>query len=135
MDLVVDANVIFAAIIKEGKTYELLFDERLHLFTPEFFFTEFEKHSNDILKKTGKTHEEIHHLMEVLKKKIMLVPLEELLPYLDEVEKICPDPDDVAYFSLALKLRCPVWSQDSLLREKQDRIMVYSTEALDRLLR
>ena len=25
MDLVVDANVIFAAIIKEGKTHELLF--------------------------------------------------------------------------------------------------------------
>ena len=134
MDLVVDANVIFAAIIKEGKTHELLFDGRLHLFTPEFFFTEFEKHSMDILKKTGKTLEELHNLMEVLEKKIVLVPLEELLPYLDEAEKICPDPDDVAYFSLALKLRCAIWSQDRALREKQDKIRVYSTGILDKML-
>ena len=135
MDLVVDANIIFAAIIKEGKTHELLFDERLHLFTPEFFFTEFEKHSKSILKKTGKTEKDLHHLMEALEKKIVLVPLEELLPYLDEAEKICPDPDDVAYFSLALKLRCSIWSQDRALREKQDEVRVYSTEVLDRLLR
>ena len=41
MDLVVDANEIFAALIKESKTHELIFDERLHLFTTEFFFAEF----------------------------------------------------------------------------------------------
>ena len=88
----------------------------------------------DILKKTGKTPEELHNLMEVLEKKIVLVPLEELLPYLDEAEKICPDPDDVAYFSLALKLRCAIWSQDRALREKQDKIRVYSTGILDKML-
>ena len=51
MDLVVDANVIFAALIKESKTYEILFDERLHLFTTEFFFVELEKHEREIQKK------------------------------------------------------------------------------------
>ena len=33
MDLVIDANEIFAALIKESKTHELIFDERLHLLT------------------------------------------------------------------------------------------------------
>ena len=51
MDIVADANIIFAALIKESKTYELLFDERLHLFTTEFFFTEFEKHAKEIQEK------------------------------------------------------------------------------------
>ena len=116
MDLVVDANEIFAALIKESKTHELIFDERLHLFTTEFFFTEFNKHSKEIQKKTGKTEEELNQLLDVLKKKIILVPLEELLPYVDEAEKISPDPDDVAYIALALKLKCAIWSQDRKLK-------------------
>ena len=53
MDLVADANIIFAALIKESKTHELIFDEKLHLFTTEFFFTEFEKHAKEIQEKQG----------------------------------------------------------------------------------
>ena len=87
MDLVIDANEIFAALIKESKTHELIFDERLHLFTTEFFFTEFNKHSEEIREKTGKAEEEVNNLFDVLKKKITLIPLEELLPFSDEAEK------------------------------------------------
>ena len=130
MDLVVDANEIFAAIMKESKTHELIFDERLHLFTTEFFFTEFNKHSKEIQKKTGKTEEELIHLLDVLKKKMILVPLEELLPYVDEAKKISPDPDDVAYIALALKLKCAIWSQDRKLKDRQNKVQVYSTEDL-----
>ena len=130
MDLVVDANIIFAAIIKESTTHELLFDERLHLFTAEFFFTEFEKHAEELQEKTGKSKEELNNLIDVLKKKIALIPLEELLPYFDEAEKISPDSGDVAYFALALKLKCALWSQDKKLKEKQNKVKVYSTEDL-----
>ena len=133
MDLVVDANEIFAALIKESKTHELIFDERLHLFTTEFFFTEFNKHSKEIQEKTGKTEEELNNLFDVLKKKIVLIPLEELLPYVDEAEKISPDPDDVAYIALALKLKCAIWSQDRKLKGKQNKVQVYSTEDLVRM--
>ena len=130
MDLVVDANEIFAALIKESKTYKLIFDERLHLFSTEFFFTEFKEHSEEIREKTGKTEEELNNLLDVLIKRIALVPMEELLPYLDEAEKISPDPDDVAYIALALKLKCAIWSQDRKLKENQSKVQVYSTEDL-----
>ena len=130
MDLVVDANEIFAALIKESKTYEFLFDERLHHYTTEFFFTEFKEHSKEIREKTGKTEEELNNLLDVLIKRIALVPMEELLPYADEAEKISPDPDDVAYIALALKLKCAIWSQDRKLKENQSKVQVYSTEDL-----
>ncbi len=130
MDLVVDANIIFAALIKESRTHELIFDERLHLFTTEFFFMEFNKHSEEIQEKTEKTEEELNRLLNILKKKIILLSLGELLPYLDEAEKISPDPNDVAYIALALKLKCAIWSQDRKLKEKQKKVPVYSTEDL-----
>ncbi|MBI2651628.1 PIN domain-containing protein [Candidatus Woesearchaeota archaeon] len=133
MDLVVDANEIFAALIKESKAYELIFDERLRLFTTKFFFIEFKKHLKEIQKKTEKTEEELNHLFDVLRKKITLIPLEELLHYTDEAEKISPDPDDVAYIALALKLKCAIWSQDKKLKEKQNKVQVYSTEDLMRM--
>ena len=133
MDLVVDANITFAALIKESKTHELIFDERLHLFTTEFFFAEFKEHSEEIQEKTGKSDEELNELLDVLKKNIAFVPLEGLLPYHDEAEKISPDPDDVAYIALALKLKCAIWSQDKKLKEKQTKVQVYSTEDLVRM--
>lgn len=134
MDLVVDANVIFAAIIKESKSYDLLFDERLHLLTAEFFFTEFKNHAEELQKKSGKSKEEINHLLDILKNKIEMIPLGELVPYLDEAEGICPDPDDVAYFALALKMKCGIWTNDRDLKEKQNVIQVYSTEDLIRMV-
>ncbi|MBI2541231.1 DNA-binding protein [Candidatus Woesearchaeota archaeon] len=134
MNLAVDANEIFAALIKESKTHELIFDKRLHLVTTEFFFAEFKKHSEEIREKTEKTEEELNHLLDVLKKNIAIVPLEELLPYVDEAEKISPDPDDVAYIALALKLKCAIWSQDRKLKEKQNKVQVHTTEDLVRML-
>jgi len=47
MDLIVDANVLFAALIKEGITEELFFVEQLHLYAPEFIFIEFEKYKEE----------------------------------------------------------------------------------------
>jgi len=40
MDLVIDANIIFAALIKDDFTRFLLFREHIKLYTPEFIFTE-----------------------------------------------------------------------------------------------
>ncbi len=70
MDLVIDANVIFAALIKEDSfAYSLLFSDKFHLFTSEYIFTELEKHKEEILEKTDRTTEEFFRLLEILKKK------------------------------------------------------------------
>jgi predicted nucleic acid-binding protein len=44
-----------------------------------------------------------------------------------------PDPDDVAYFALALQLRCPLWSNDKRLKE-QNEVHVLTTTELAALL-
>ena len=48
MDLVIDANILFAALIKESVTSELIFKNTLHLYAPEFLFSEFEKYKEVI---------------------------------------------------------------------------------------
>ncbi len=69
------------------------------------------------MRKTERTAEEFLRLVELLKRRIVIVPLEELVPYVDEAEKLSPDPDDMAYFALALKRNCAIWSNDKKLKE------------------
>ena len=129
MDLVIDANILFSALIKNNLSYTLLFNKKFHLFTPEYIFTELEEHKEEILDKTERTTEEFFKMVETLKRRIVMVPLEELVPYVEEAENITPDIDDMAYFALALKFKCPIWSNDRHLKN-QDKVMIYSTEDL-----
>ena len=132
MDLVIDANVVFSALIKDSFTYNLLFNDTFHLFTPEYIFTELEKHKEELMNKTERTTGEFLRLVETLKRRIVIVPLEELIPFIEEAETLTPDPDDMAYFALALKLNCAIWSNDKKLKE-QNKIKVYLTHELSKL--
>lgn len=60
---------------------------------------------------------------------MILIPKEEIEPFIEEAEKISPDERDVLYFALALKLKCGIWSNDKKLK-KQSKIKIYSTEEL-----
>lgn len=133
MDLVVDANVLFAVLIKDNFSSQLLFNEKFHLFRPEYVFIEIEEHLEEIISKTERTIGEFYNLLEVLKRRIVLVPLEELTEYIGAAEKITPDPDDMAYIALALKLNGAIWSNDKELKEKQKVIKIYPTHELVRL--
>ena len=108
MDFVIDANVLFSALIKDNFTYNLLFTGKFHLFTPEYIFIELEKHKEEILKKIERTEEEFLGLIEILRQRIIVVPLEKLVPYVEKAEKFTPDPADMAYFALASKLNCAI---------------------------
>jgi len=96
------------------------------------FFTEFEKHKEEILEKTERTAGELFQLLEILKRRIVLVPLEELVLYVEEAENLTPDPDDLAYFALALRLNCGIWSNDKKLKE-QGKIRIYHTPELNEI--
>ena len=135
MKLVVDANIIFAALIKEGMTGELLISDDLFLFAPEFLLEEFAKYETLILEKTHRAKEDFDQFLKLLKECITFIHKEEIIPYLKQAEIFSPDPKDSVYLALALKLKCPLWSNDKKLKEEQDKIKSYSTEELTNLVR
>ena len=132
MDLVIDANILFAALIKEGKTAELLFLDDLHLFAPEFLLEEFAKHRKTILKKTHRTDREFDKILDVLSARINFIPKEEIMPLMQRGEEISPDPDDSTYFAVALRVGASLWTNDLLLKN-QDSIKTYTTSELIKL--
>ena len=128
MDLVIDSNILFAALLKESGTSDILFKHRLY--APEFIFEEFNKYKEYLKDKTKRSEENFNELFDLFERNAILIPKEEIDPFIEKAEKISPDAKDVPYLALALKLRCGLWSNDRSLKEKQSVIQVYSTEEL-----
>src|SRR3989344_6656156 len=117
MDLVVDANIIISTLISPvGKTAEILFSNKLTLHIPEYLLEELEKYEEEISKKSRLSSEKIGLLFSLISSKLEIVPFKEFEDFTKEASKICPDPKDTEYFALALKLRCPLWSNDKKLK-------------------
>ena len=57
MNLIIDANILFAGIIKNNITLNLIYNEQITLFAPDYIWEEFEKYKNYLLKKTKQTEE------------------------------------------------------------------------------
>lgn len=132
INIVVDANIIFAALIRDNVTRFLLFREDLNIYAPEFLFVEIEKYSDDICKKSGKSREELKMALNVLMRTINIIPREDIVSQVSYASKISPDPKDVPYIALALKLKCPLWSNDKELK-KQKIVKIYSTEEIRKI--
>ena len=133
MEVILDANILFAGLMKASTTALLLFDPHLKLYTPEFILEEFMNYSSLIQKKMKRTHDEFVMIRHQLHQVITVVPQEEYEQYVDKAKTISPDDKDVMYFALALKMKCGIWSNDKKLKE-QDQVIVYDTgELLDHL--
>ena len=135
MDLVIDANILFAALIKDSVTAALILDEHLHLFTPEYLFEEFKHNQREILEKTHRTEREFNDILGIMEARITIIPAEKFTNFLSKAHALMPEhTKDAPYFALALMLRCPVWSNEKVLKG-QDTVMVYSTHDILQLIR
>lgn len=130
MELVIDANILFAALIRKSITSELLMHEDLSFFAPEYILEEFEKYQELIRKKTNIEEGLFKELLRIYYSRIELIPEEEISKHNQEARSISPDIHDVPYFALALLLHVPIWSNDKAMREKQKAVDVFTTEDL-----
>lgn len=129
MQAVIDANVLFAALIRDSHTRHLMTDRNLRLHSPDYLLHEITKHSDIIMAKTGMTRDEMKVLIHsfIAKADIAIVPFQEFEDNMEEAAAISPDPNDTPYLALCIHLKCPLWSNDRILK-KQDVVRVLNTE-------
>ena len=130
MELVIDANVLMSALVATaGKTYDLIFNERINLFSPEFLLEEFEEHKEEILEKSGLSESDFKLFLSLISSEIEFISESEFKEFIPQAEKITPDPNDTEYLALALKLKCSIWSNDKRLKN-QNKVNICSTGEL-----
>lgn len=133
MKLVVDSNILFTYFWKESVTKELLLKEEFELFAPEFALEEINKYKEEIQEKTSILEEEFKTAKTDIAIAVNFISTEEYKAFLKEALKIAPDPNDIDFFALALKLKISIWSNDKKLKE-QKLVRVYTTEEIVNLL-
>ena len=130
MELVVDATVLFAAIIGKGKTNDLFFEGKLKLVALPYLIEEFNKNTGTIAKICGLSEAEVIEEFEILKRRVEIFPIFKFPPAIQsKADKLAPHGKDVPYFALALHLGCAIWSREAAFKE-QDEVKVYSTPEL-----
>lgn len=134
MLLVVDANIAISMLISKGLKHKLFFSDKIEANSPDRILFEIGKHWNELSGKSGLTEDNLEFAFTAIRLQLTTFSLNNLSNCLKEGSEISPDPDDSEYFALALKLNCPIWSEEKLLKE-QAQVKVFNTDELWELLK
>ena len=136
MIFIIDSNIIFSALLKEGKIRELLIDSPFILYAPEATLVEIRKHEEVILKKSGLTKDEFRTLFGFIIGNISIVNKEDYKKYIVEAEEIIGsvDRDDIPFIALALAIpNDGIWTEDNHF-QKQKKIPIWKTEDIIKIV-
>jgi predicted nucleic acid-binding protein len=134
MDLVIDANIPFAAFIKNSTARVILLTKTpmpLRLYTTPFILEETYKYRKLLAKKALLNENQIMELvLELISvSNIEIIKEKELNKFKSQADKVSPMKNDAPYFAVALHKNCKIWSNDRLLK-RQNIVDVISTEEL-----
>lgn len=136
MRLVLDTNILIAALIKDSVTREILTHPEMEFLVSEFIFEEVAEYRDEIHRKSGLTHDSFELLFEALKQQMIFLPHEEIR-HKARADEIMKDIDlkDSLFIAIALSTTNDgIWSEDKDF-EKQDAIRVWKTKDLIKYLR
>ena len=126
MKLIVDNNILFSLIKPDSTNSHIFSVLNFEFVSPYFVIREFEKYKDECFRKSGLSKDNFTKRKEEVFNKISFVEFKHYKEFWDKAVKVSPDKDDAPYFALSLKLKCPIWSNDSDLKN-QDKVIVLNT--------
>ncbi len=136
MNIIIDSNVLFSALIKDSTTRKLILNYDGFFLFPDFIFEETEKHKAELFEKSKMNQEDFDKLLELILQKVVIVPNEILQPFKEEAIKIVKDIDidDALFVACALAYENSIiWSDDKKLKI-QTKIKVLNTKEIIKIL-
>src|SRR3989338_2009443 len=142
MKFVVDSNVLFTFFWKGSAFEDISSKEEITLFSPEFALEELDKYSLEIIRKSGLTKERFDKRRRELVEKVSFIPLNGYSDFFKQAEFLANKfskehksefLEDIDFFTLALRLDCPIWTNDRLFK-RQSEVSVLTTKEMIELL-
>ncbi len=131
MKIIVDANILFSALIKDSKTREIILRSGFEFYTPEFVFEELNKYRKEIMLKSDLNKEDFQKLFVSIFRVIKVLPDEDLVEFTAEAKRLAEriDTKDVQYVAAVLKIENSVfWSDDKGLKKIKEIKILNSFE-------
>lgn len=136
MKLVVDANILIAALLKEATTRELLLNEDMTLFAPLQLLKEIKHLLNNpkIRNRLKLNDNDLHELSSAIFSRIDFIPEKIFHSFIAHSTSLVSHIEDSPYVALAMVLKIPLWSNDAALKQ-QPAVKVLTTTELIGLLK
>ena len=119
--VVVDANILFSALLREPSRFvELIFRSEYDFYICEYVIVELFKHKDRLMKYTQLSEDDLLRLLYRLLKRLNIFPERLLDPAkLAEAATLCApvDENDTVHVALALTLDGLLWTGDRTLRD------------------
>jgi predicted nucleic acid-binding protein len=135
--LVIDANIILSALIKDSITRKILIGSAMEFYAPGYLIEEVEKYISLVSKKNSLSDQENKKILDILCHYITIVGIEFYEEKINEALEIMVKIDikDTPYVALALSFdNDGIWSEDKGFF-KQDKIKVWRTQEIIEVLR
>jgi len=121
-EFVVDVNVVLSSLLGRGNSFNVFaLNEifgKFDFFAPEFLLTELEKHKKEFQKRTKLSKKDFEEVIEFILRQITPISKSEFSDFLPKAKKMIKKHlKDVQYLALSLKLDCPIFSGDKVLKE------------------
>jgi len=120
-------------LISRGLKQKLFFSKDIESKSPDRILFEIGKHWKELADKSGLSEKDLELEFTAIRLQLTTFSLNNFSNLLKKGTETSPDPDDSEYFALALKLNCPIWSEDKELK-KQDKVRVFNTKELSDLI-
>ncbi|MFH1650402.1 MAG: PIN domain-containing protein [Candidatus Woesearchaeota archaeon] len=133
MRIVLDTNVLITYFWEGSAVREIMQNKELMFFTSQKALQELLKYKKHVMKKARITSKLFDALLDDMKMVIPFVPNKEYSDKMAVALKISPDKDDAEFIALAMKLKCPLWSNDKALSNIKT-LQVITTHDVIRLL-
>lgn len=129
MNVVIDSNILFSALIKRSKTRRIILEYEGHFLFPSYIYYEVEKHKDEIIEKSGMKRADFDKLFGLLMKKVFVVPNDSIKPFRERAYRIAKniDTDDAPFIACALAYEGVLWSDDKKL-QNQSEVKVLNTQ-------
>ncbi|MGQ4915111.1 MAG: PIN domain-containing protein [Candidatus Asgardarchaeia archaeon] len=141
MDVVVDTNKIIAATLKDGMVRKMfiILSDKVNFYVSKYVFLELEKYKKELEKRLGVNDDFLDTFFKnIFTQYVKFIDDDKIISKgsFKQAYNICKtfDIDDTPIVALALELKCPIWSNDSDLKEKQKVVTVLTTQELVNLI-
>ena len=136
MNIVLDSNVLFSAMIRDSGTRRLILEHYGLFLFPSFIFEEIKNHKDELLRKSGMSRVDFDALLDMLLEKVVVIPDEVLLRHKNKASGLVRDidPDDAVFVACALAYPGSIiWSDDKQLK-RLTKVKVLNTFEMAKLL-
>lgn len=116
-EYVIDANVIFSAVIRQKEIYETLIEQCV-FYAPDFALNEVQRYRQVILKETKQNPDRLRTFSIEFFRKIIILPDYIISDNsLRSAADLCADidPKDTVYVALSIELQLPLLTRDKPL--------------------